>query len=301
MIKDAAKENPAIPVRVLALGDLAYDKGTEAQFKCYQKRWSGFDDVLLPVPGNHEYLSTDAEFFFKHFKNNSAVNQNSEKLGYFAVDFPHADGPWRLIGLNDNFTQPKKSQVKDYQKKMAAQRAWLKEKLDFSKPGNKQSCVLAFWHQPTFSSGQHGHHDYDPDPNAPLSNHRPMQSVLEMLYQHGASVVLTGHDHNYEQFSPQNHEGVAKEEDGVRLFVVGTGGSGLTADSYVETKWAKNSEGGPFGYTKGRQGVLKIDLLKDNRYRWEFLAIQKKEDKAKFKLPLKVTEDKCRPRKMPPG
>ena len=299
IIRDVIKENPAIPVRVLALGDLAYGKGTEAQFQCYQKRWSGFDDVLLPVPGNHEYLSTDGEFFFKHFKNNPAVNQNGEKLGYFAVDFPSADSPWRLIGLNDNFTQPKKSQVKDYQKKMAAQREWLKEKLDFSKAENKQSCVLAFWHQPTFSSGQHGHVDYDPDANAPLTKSRPMQGVLKMLYEHGASVVLTGHDHNYEQFNPQNHEGIAKD-DGIRLFVVGTGGSGLTADSYVETKWAQNSERGPFGHTKGRQGVLKIDLFKD-RYSWEFLAIQLKDGEAKFKLPLKTTSDTCRPRKAPPG
>jgi len=298
VIKDAAKQNPAIPVRVLALGDLAYGDGTEADFACYGTRWSGFADELLPVPGNHEYHSVDGEFFFKQFKNNPAVNQNGEKLGYFAVNFPNADGPWRLVGLNDNFTNPKESQKKDYQEKMGAQRAWLKTKLDFSKSENKQNCVLAFWHQPTFSSGQHGH-DYEPDKNAPLTKNRPMQSVLKMLYEHGASVVLTGHDHNYEQFRPQNHDGIAKD-DGIRLFVVGTGGSILTADSYVEKRWAENSEGGPFGSKKGRQGVLKIDLFKD-RYRWEFLAIQLKDGEAKFKLPLKTTSDTCRPRKTLPG
>jgi hypothetical protein len=56
-VKDAGEATPPIPVRVLALGDLAYGKGTPEQFTCFGKRWSGFDDVLLPVPGNHEYLT----------------------------------------------------------------------------------------------------------------------------------------------------------------------------------------------------------------------------------------------------
>ena len=40
-----------LPVRILALGDLAYDKGTEAQFQCYDASWgsNGKKAITLPV------------------------------------------------------------------------------------------------------------------------------------------------------------------------------------------------------------------------------------------------------------
>jgi acid phosphatase type 7 len=290
VIKDAKKENPEIQVRVLALGDLAYRDGTAKEFRCFAKRWSGFEDVLLPVPGNHEYHSVDAEPYFTHFENNAAVNQSGDKLGYFALNFPNANGPWRLIGLNDNFETSKKE---GYPEKMAAQITWLKGKLDMSKEENQPRCVLAFWHQPTFTSGKHGH-KYKTAPNAPLTTSRPMQTALGILYDHGASVVVAGHDHNYEQFKPHDANGNAKD-DGIRSFVVGTGGALLTTDGYLKSVWAPNSEGGPFGEKKGKQGVLKIDLF-DNWYRWEFLSIPSK-DGTKMKLPLTTTKGTCRPRK----
>ena len=40
----------------------------------------------------------------------------------------------------------------------------------------------------------------------------------------GADVVLSGHEHNYERFAPQNPGGEADPERGIREFVVGTGG-----------------------------------------------------------------------------
>jgi len=284
VIKSATDMVPSVPVRVLALGDLAYDKGTEQQFECFGKRWPNFDAQLLPIPGNHEYLSENAKHYFDHFKSNSLVNQNGEGKGYYTSNFPRADGPWYLIGLNDNFEQNSK-----YKKEMEDQIGWLEERL--TNDGNKQNCVLAFWHAPTFSSGRHGH-NYKTKLNEPLTKNRPMQKAFEMLHRHGASVVLTGHDHNYEQFGPQTAKGNATaERDGIRLFVVGTGGSILTEDRY--TKLAANSEG-VYGITKGIQGVLKI-VLYDNRYTWDFLPI----DETK-KLPLKTTAADCATRKEVP-
>jgi hypothetical protein len=141
VIKD--REDPSIPVRVLALGDLAYERGKAREFVCFGKRWADFESELLPVPGNHEYQSRDATHYFKHFKNNPYVNQNIGK-GYFALNFPRADGPWYLIGLNDNFEQNRR-----YRKEMDAQMTWLEERL--TEDGRSQNCVLAFWHRPTFT------------------------------------------------------------------------------------------------------------------------------------------------------
>jgi 3',5'-cyclic AMP phosphodiesterase CpdA len=288
VIEDSKNEQPPMPVHILALGDLAYGEGTAEQFRCFQERWRDLDDVLLPVPGNHEYKTENAAPYFAHFKNNLFVNQNGEQKGYFALNFPRADGPWRLIGLNAHIRG---------EEAMHVQMEWLKEKLDIAKEGNKQDCVLAFWHAPTFSSGRHGH-DYKTEPKTPLTKARPMQAALRILYDNGASVVLAGHDHNYEQFSPHDPEG-KPAQDGIRSFVVGTGGSLLTEDIY--NNMAPNSEG-LYGRTKGMQGVLKIELF-EKRYSWEFLQIDKKklprEQIDKKKLPLKTTAGDCTKRRKP--
>jgi acid phosphatase type 7 len=301
-----------VQVRVLALGDLAYDKGQTEELKCFADDWSGFEDKLIAVPGNHEYYSleekdgrpvkegrgTYATPFFEHFKNYAFVRRCDEKKstgeklsedecatrwykkGYIASNFPGPDGPWRLIALNDNFQWPPhkadKATADQYKKEMDEQARWLRDQLDKAK-GHDQRCVLAFWHNPLFSSGQHGHHNYSTDPNAKLETGSSMKAAFGMLHAHGASVVLAGHDHNYEQFAPHDAKGRATG-DGIRSFVVGTGGAGLTADSYERRRWAPNSDRGPFGRRRGNRGVLKIDLYKEG-YAWEFLQIGKESDK----------------------
>ena len=73
-------------------------------------------------------------------------------------------------------------------------------------------CVLAYWHHPLFSSGR-----YSPG----IATVRPL---FQALYDYNADVLLTGHDHNYERFAPQDPNGVFNEARGIREFVVGTGG-----------------------------------------------------------------------------
>jgi hypothetical protein len=53
---------------VLALGDLAYDDGTSAEFAdCYHPAWGSFKARTRPVPGNHEYHTVDAAGFYGYF------------------------------------------------------------------------------------------------------------------------------------------------------------------------------------------------------------------------------------------
>ena len=54
-----------------------------------------------------------------------------------------------------------------------------------------------------------------------------MAPFWDALYQAGADVVLNGHDHNYERFAPQNPSGQPDPTQGIREFVVGTGGAEL--------------------------------------------------------------------------
>ena len=66
-------------------------------------------------------------------------------------------------------------------------------------------------------------------------------------------MVLSGHEHNYERFAPQNPVGKADPERGIREFVVGTGGGkGL----YPILEPLPNSE----VHNDDAYGVLKLTL-----------------------------------------
>ena len=90
-----------------------------------------------------------------------------------------------------------------------------------------------------------------------------MQSIWEALYDNGAEVVLSGHEHNYERFAPQDASGHADSRKGLRQFVVGTGGR----SHYALGGRIANSEVG----NDSSYGVLRLTLL-SKRYGWKFIA-----------------------------
>ena len=83
-----------------------------------------------------------------------------------------------------------------------------------------------------------------------------------MLYDHGASLVLSGHDHDYERFAPQDPSGRSDPKRGIRQFIVGTGGASL--GSFNAT--APNSE----VRNNRAYGVLELTLRPDG-YDWRFV------------------------------
>ena len=90
---------------------------------------------------------------------------------------------------------------------------WLKDDL----AANPKTRTLAYFHHPLLSPGSsHG-------------GNSKMKPSWEVLYTANADVVLNGHVHNYERFAPQTPSGVADPEQGIREFVVGTGGKSLHA------------------------------------------------------------------------
>jgi len=91
-----------------------------------------------------------------------------------------------------------------------------------------------------------------------------MKNIVQTLYARGVSVVLTGHDHDYERFALQNAVGELDSARGFRAFVVGTGGAPLRP---LKTR-QKNSE----FFQADTFGVLKLELYSD-RYAWEFLPV----------------------------
>ncbi len=221
--------------RVLALGDLVYPAGTDQQFQeCYESTWGQFKSRTHPVPGNHEYREKGAAPYFAYWGRQAG----SDKRGFYSFDL----GEWHIIALNSP------SERKEGKDTISAQQTWLKK--DLSATNNR--CILAYWHHPVFSSGQHG-------------GTERMKHILEILYEAGVSVVLTGHDHHYERFAPQNPSGSIDPLRGFRNFVIGTGGRSLRPLK----KRHENSE----VFRADTFGVLRLDLY-SNYYTWQFLPVK---------------------------
>ena len=178
---------------VFTLGDNAYPDGTASQFtNCYAPTWGRHKNRTRPSPGNHDYHTSGASGYYNYF--GSAAGDPNK--GYYSYNL----GAWHIIALNSEISHSAGS----------AQEKWLRSDL----AANSSVCTLAYWHKPRFSSGQHG-------------NITSTQALWQALYDYGADVVLGGHDHTYERFAPQNPNGQADSNRGIREFVVGTGGAGL--------------------------------------------------------------------------
>ena len=219
---------------ILPLGDLAYESGTAREFKdCFGSSWGVLRDRMRPVPGNHDYKTAAAAPYFAFFGDVAGTPGQ----GWYAYDL----GAWRLYALNSNCEDVGGCGVDSPQER------WLRADL----AAHPSTCILAYWHHARFSSGEL--HADDPRTDA----------LWRALEAAGADVVLTGHDHDYERFAPQDHRG-QEDQTGIREFVVGTGGSGLRAMGKI----APTSE----AHIARVYGVLAMQLRADG-YDWDFLPV----------------------------
>ena len=84
-----------------------------------------------------------------------------------------------------------------------------------------------------------------------------------MLYHAGADVVINGHDHDYERFAPQDPEGHADPQHGIREFVAGTGGKNSHRFIAAIRPNSESRQADTFG-------VLKL-TLHPKSYDWQFI------------------------------
>lgn len=183
-----------IPGTVAALGDLAYERGSDEEFaRCYAPTWGKFRARTRPAPGNHDYKTDGGAGYHRYFGSRAGP----VGLGWYHYRL----GGWLIVVLNSNCDDVGGCTAE------SPQGRWLRETL----AANKTRCTLAYWHHARFSSGQHGDDD-------------EMEPFWQALYKSGADVVLSGHDHIYERFAPQTPNGRPDSARGIRQFVVGTGG-----------------------------------------------------------------------------
>ena len=179
---------------IAALGDIVYDSGTSQEFAtCYHPSWGRHKSRTRPAVGNHEYVTPGGAGYFGYF--GDAAGDPSK--GYYSYEL----GSWHVVVLNSNCAQVGCGVG-------SPQEQWLRADL----AAHPTACTLAYWHHPRFSSSNvHG-------------NHPELEPLWWALYEHGADIVLSGHDHNYERFAPQDSNGALDWDRGIRQFVVGTGG-----------------------------------------------------------------------------
>lgn len=222
-----------LPGTILALGDLAYPDGTLGEFEdCYEPTWGRHRARTQPVPGNHEYNTGGAAGYYDYF----GASAGDRQEGWYSFDL----GAWHVVALNSNCADVGGCG------RSSPQGQWLEQDLD----QHPSSCTLAYWHHPRFSSGEHG-------------NNVVMRDLWAILGEHGADLVLAGHDHDYERFAPQDADGNASAS-AIRSFVVGTGGRSLRAFGTT----VANSE----VRSRSAYGVLKLDL-RAGSYAWQFQPV----------------------------
>jgi hypothetical protein len=226
----------SIPGDVFAVGDLAYEDGTSDQFiQCYEQTWGRHKARTHPVPGNHDYHTADGAGYHSYF--GDAAGEPGK--GYYSYDL----GAWHIITLNSNCSDaggcgPSSDQYRWLQNDLAAKQG--------------TACVAALWHHPVFTAGPHE------------DDEGGMTPIFQLLYDVGADLVISGHDHYYERWAPISPAGELDTVRGLRQFVVGTGGRSLyTPERSPANLELENHE---------TYGVLKL-TLSETSYAWQFVHV----------------------------
>jgi hypothetical protein len=173
--------------RIAAVGDLAYERGTAAEFaRCWGPTWGKLGNRVRPAAGNHEYGRGQADDYFRYF----GPRAGEPGKGWYSYEV----GEWHIVVLNSNC-----GFVPGGCAAGSEQERWLRADL----AEHPARCTLAYWHHPRRSSGLHG-------------DDRTVEPLRRALVDAGADVLLQAHDHDYERFAPRR---------GLREWVVGTGGA----------------------------------------------------------------------------
>jgi len=222
-----------VPGLILGLGDYAYPDSSATDFaNCFEPSWGQHKTRMLPVTGNHEYEQPGAEPYFAYFE----AALGARPAPWYSFDV----GDWHLVALDSNCDEVGGCTAS------SPQGQWLAADL----AANSKPCTLAYFHHPRFSSGVVG---VDPDP----------LPFWQMLYAHGADLILNGHDHAYERFARMNPSGGLEPARGIRSFISGAGG--------VQLHGADENEPNSEVRNETTYGALRL-TLGPTSYAWEFIG-----------------------------
>ncbi len=207
------------PNLFLYLGDV-YQNGSKTEFNNWygiSSNFGRFRAITDPTIGNHEYLTPDAAGYFNYWNNIP---------DYYSFNA----GGWHFISLNSNLAKLGAAG-------RAGQVQWLQQDL----AANAQACTIVYYHHPLFNIGPEG-------PTTALS------SIWSLLAQYGVSIVLNGHDHDYQRWMPLDGSG-QPVASGVTEFVIGSAGHGIQKIKNTDNRVAYSNDNNPAAF-----GVLVLQL-----------------------------------------
>jgi hypothetical protein len=276
------------PSLVAVLGDEQYQNGLYSDFEnSFDKYWGAFKMLQRPAPGNHEFYDNHGQNgvrgygyfdYYNGITHNSAdgseidqtitsatggttvqpAPQQQGQAGDFTASgvsgsgdgwYSYDLGDWHLISLNIECKfEPGGCNTTGAW--ISAETKWLEQDLE----QNRQPCIAAYWHQPTFSSTASVW-------NQGSAEGETADAWWKLLYAHHATLILNGHDHVYTRFAPMDPAGNADPTNGIREFIIGTGGEALD----------KLNPSAPNVQASADQwyGVAKF-TLGDGWYRWDY-------------------------------
>jgi predicted phosphodiesterase len=180
------------PNFTVAVGDLAYPKGTE---QLLTERFFGplrayaAGHTIWHVFGNHD-VAADGGLPLA-LASSTPANGPPGLPKHYNYSFDYGSG--HFVAVDSNLTVPVlQGQVIP----------WLTQDLERT----KQAWKFVFMHHPPFSVGRHG------------DALKIQKTLVPVFEKSGVDIVFAGHDHHYQRFEPQN---------GVLYIVTGAGGAGL--------------------------------------------------------------------------
>ena len=200
------------PNMFLYLGDV-YQKGSPAEFTNNYDRggYGQFEAITNPAIGNHEYSAdAAADGYFRYW---------DSPPDYYSFDA----GGWHLIVLNstEQFNGDPGPTAQDSKDNPDpnSQYNWLKADLE----SNADKCTIVTYHHPVFNTGHQSKVGFDPT----ARNESYFQDMWELMADHSVSLVLNGHDHNYQRFIPIGRDGRASPT-GITQIIAGGGGHAVS-------------------------------------------------------------------------
>ncbi|MDR3575008.1 MAG: DNRLRE domain-containing protein [Anaerolineaceae bacterium] len=182
------------PNLFLFLGDVN-QRGSPVEFNDWYGTTNDYGQlrsITDPTPGNHDYLNPGAAAYFNYWDN----------IPHY---YSYTIGNWHLISLDSNENYNHLSTTSD-------QYLWLAKDLQ----ANADKCLLVYYHHPAISDGPQG------------DNYARLVNIWTLMYQNRVDIVLDGHDHGYQRFTPLD-AALQPVSDGITEFVDGTGGQGVQA------------------------------------------------------------------------
>jgi Fibronectin type III domain/Calcineurin-like phosphoesterase len=197
------------PNLFLYLGDV-YENGRPMEFNNWYgnpgtpSTYGQFYSITDPTVGNHEYVRSDLSGY-KWYWNNVPH--------YYSYDA----GGWHFVSL-DNISKFIGSSTSNANYK--AETTWLKNDL----ASNNLGCTIVYYHEPEFNVG----------PEGTATN---TAGIWQILAKNHVTLVLNGHDHDYQRWVPLDGNG-NPSANGVTELVAGSGGHGHQARVTTDSRLA---------------------------------------------------------------